>query len=250
VTNEAKCPRLGWPESEPGVPIDFVSVLILVILLASCSWLTLRAWSAKRAVLKWPGLVLAGLVTLSLGLVAIFAGVGFYKLNERQPNPVADIRVAGTPAQITRGQRLAHLCATCHSWDDQVVLAGSDFIAKFGFLSVGTLHSPNLTPSGNISDWSDGEVIRAIREGVHKNGRSLVMMPVEVLRNLSDEDVQAVVAYLRAQPPTGSPTPTNQFNVLGALFVNLSDLRVVQPWLAACRHLHPARVSTANTWWM
>jgi len=34
--------------------------------------------------------------------------------------------VAGTPAQIARGERLAHVCATCHSWDDRVVLAGSD----------------------------------------------------------------------------------------------------------------------------
>ncbi len=209
--------------------IDFVSVLILLILLALFGWLTLRAWNAKRAVVKWPGCVLTGLVTLSLGLVAIFAAIGFYKLNERRTNPVADIRVAATPAQIARGERLANVCVTCHSWNDQVVLSGSDFIAKFGFPPVGILHSPNLTPAGNISDWSDGELIRAIREGVHKNGRSLLIMPVETFGNLSDDDVQAIVAYLRAQPATDRPTPTNQFNVLGALFMNLSDLRTAQP---------------------
>jgi len=211
------------------VAIDFVSVLILLILLALFGWLTLRAWNAKRAVVKWPGCVLTGLVTLSLGLVAIFAAIGFYKLNERRTNPVADIRVAATPAQIARGERLANVCVTCHSWNDQVVLSGSDFIAKFGFPPVGILHSPNLTPAGNISDWSDGELIRAIREGVHKNGRSLLIMPVETFGNLSDDDVQAIVAYLRAQPATDRPTPTNQFNVLGALFMNLSDLRTAQP---------------------
>jgi len=64
---------------------------------------------------------------------------------------------------------------------------------------------------------------------VHKNGRSLLIMPVEIFRNLSDEDVQALVAYLRAQPATGGPTPTNQFNVLGAVFMSLSDLRSAQP---------------------
>jgi hypothetical protein len=211
------------------VPIDFVSVFILLILLAVSCWLTLCAWSAERAVVKWPGLMLTGLVTFSLGLVSIFAAIGFYKLNERHTNPVADIRVAGTPEQIARGQRLAHLCATCHSSDDQVVLSGTDFIAKFGFPPVGILHSPNLTPAGNINDWTDGEVIRAIREGVHKDGRSLVSMPADVLRNLSDEDVQAVVAYLRTQPAAASPTPTNQFNVLGAVFLNLSELRTAQP---------------------
>jgi mono/diheme cytochrome c family protein len=45
---------------------------------------------------------------------------------------------------------------------------------------------------------------------------------------MSDEDVRAVVAYLRSQPPTGGPTPGSQFNVLGAIFTNLSDFRTAQ----------------------
>ena len=44
-------------------------------------------------------------------------------------------------------------------------------------------------------------------------------------RNMSDEDAQAVVAFLRSQPPTGTPTPENQFNLLGALFMNVRDFR-------------------------
>jgi cytochrome c553 len=94
---------------------------------------------------------------------------------------------------------------------------------------VGTLYAPNLTPSGNIQDWTDGEVIRAIREGVHKNGRSLLVMTAQNFRNMSDDDVQAVVAYLRSQPATGAPMPDSQLNVLGGLFINLIDLRTAQP---------------------
>jgi cytochrome c553 len=101
-------------------------------------------------------------------------------------------------------------------------------VAKFAAPPIGTLYAPNLTPSGNIKDWSDGEVIRAIREGVHKNGRSLLIMPSDNFRNLSDDDVQAVVAYLRSQPATGGPTPTNEFNLFGALFINLFDFRTAQ----------------------
>ena len=47
-------------------------------------------------------------------------------------------------------------------------------------------------------------------------------------RYMSDDDVQAVVAYLRSQPATGGPTPDNQWNVLGAVFMNLSDFRTAQ----------------------
>ena len=93
---------------------------------------------------------------------------------------------------------------------------------------IGTLYAPNLTPGGDIDHWSDGEVIRAIREGVHQTGRSLLVMPSVDFRNMSDDDVQALVAYLRSQPATSGPTPTTQFNLLGAIFMNLSDFRTAQ----------------------
>ncbi len=72
------------------------------------------------------------------------------------------------------------------------------------------------------------EVIRAVREGVHKNGRSLLVMPSGNFRNMSDEDVQALVAYLRSQPATGEPSPDTHFNLLGAVFMNLADFRTAQ----------------------
>jgi mono/diheme cytochrome c family protein len=62
----------------------------------------------------------------------------------------------------------------------------------------------------------------------HESGRSLLVMPSYAYRNMSDEDVQALVAYLRSQPATGEPTPDNRFNVLGAIFMNLSDFRTAQ----------------------
>ncbi len=45
---------------------------------------------------------------------------------------------------------------------------------------------------------------------------------------MSDEDVQALVAYLRSQPGVGAPTPDTRFNVLGAVFMNLADFRTAQ----------------------
>jgi len=101
-------------------------------------------------------------------------------------------------------------------------------VAKFEFPPVGTLYAPNLTPSGNIADWTDGEVIRAIREGIDQDGRSLLIMPSVNFRNMSDDDVHALVAYLRSQPAEGEPAPDTQFNLLGAIFMNLSDFRVAQ----------------------
>lgn len=207
---------------------DISGVLILIVLIVLFGFLTTRAWRVKNAFLKWGGVVIAGLLTLIPTALLALALIGFYKLNERHDNPVADLQVAGTPAQIARGEQLAQTCVSCHTSDGQLPLSGTNIAAKFGLPPVGTLYAPNLTPSGDIQDWTDGELIRAIREGVHKNGRSLLIMPADSFRNLSDDDVQALVAYLRSQPATGGPTPTNKFNLLGALFINLADFRTAQ----------------------
>ncbi|MCC7362116.1 MAG: c-type cytochrome [Anaerolineales bacterium] len=207
---------------------DFVGVLVLIVLAAVFGFLATRAWRLKNGLLRWGATALGGLLTLApLALLAL-ALVGFYKLNQHYRNPVADVQVAGTAAQIARGEQLAHVCAGCHSPDGGPVLSGVNFLAKFPFPPVGTFYAPNLTPSGDIQDWTDGEVIRAIREGVHQDGRALLIMPAGNLRNLSDDDVQAVVAYLRAQPATGGPTPENRWNVLGAIFMSLFDFRTAQ----------------------
>jgi cytochrome c553 len=209
--------------------VDIVGILILVALIAVFGFLTFRARRARNRWLKWIGGLLAGLLTLIPTALLILALVGFGKLNARFNNPVENIQVARTPAQIARGEKLANSCVSCHTPKNQLPLSGVDFAAKFGLPPIGTFYAPNLTPSGNIQDWSDGEVIRALREGVHKSGRSLLIMPADSFRYLSDDDAQALVAYLRLQPPTGGPTPTNEFNLLGALFTNLVDFRIAQP---------------------
>ena len=207
---------------------DIPGILILIVLIAMFGFLVTRAWKLKNAFLKWIGVVLTGLLTLIPTALLVLALVGFSMLNKHYDNPAAAVQVAGTAAQIARGEKLANACTSCHSPGNELPLSGSNFGVKFDMPPLGTLYAPNLTPSGDIQDWSDGEVIRAIREGVHKDGRSLLIMPSNNFRSMSDEDVQAMVAYLRSQPPTGGPTPSNQFNVLGAVFMNLSDFRTAQ----------------------
>ena len=207
---------------------DIVGVALLVILMVLFGALTLGAWKTKSRWLKWVGTLLSGLLTIIPAALLALALIGFYKLSQRFDNPVSEIQVARTPAQIARGEKLANICVSCHTPGNQLPLSGSNFATKFEFPPLGTLYAPNLTPSGNIKDWTDGEVIRAIREGVDRNSRSLLVMPSANFRNMSDEDVQALVAYLRSQPATGKPSPDNRFNVLGAVFMNLSDFRTAQ----------------------
>jgi Cytochrome c553 len=207
---------------------DIPGVFILIVLVALFGFLTMQARTLNNVILKWVGIILAGLLTLLLTTLLVIGLIGFYKLNERHNNPVANIQVARTPAQVARGKQLANVCVNCHTSNGQLPLAGVNFREKFPVPPIGTFYAPNLTASGNIQGWTDGELIRAIREGIHKDGRSLIVMPAGTLRNLSDDDVQALVAYLRSQPAIGKPTPTNKFNLFGAIFIDLFDLQTAQ----------------------
>ncbi len=224
---------------------DFVGVLILLVLIALFGFLLTREWRINNAFLRWLALVPTGLLTLIFALVLVLALVGFAKLNANYnaSHPVANIKVAGTPEQIKRGEKFVLLCAGCHSPTGKPPLVGQNFFADGPPL--GTLYTANLTPVGEIKDWSDGEVMRAIREGVHKSGRSLIVMPAEHFRHLSDADVQALVAYLRSQPATGSPTPAPNLNVLGAVLMNVLPFLTVQEHISQPVTAPPEGVTAA-----
>lgn len=79
-------------------------------------------------------------------------------------------------------------------------------------------HPPNLTPA-HLGSWSDGELVRAIREGVAKDDRALILMPSDNFKNLSDADVESIVAYLRSLPAVPRETAPHEIMPLGMVLV-------------------------------
>ncbi len=209
--------------------VSWLNFVIIGALIALFVFLFLRARRARNGVLKWVGMILTGLLTVLLAVVFVGGLVGAMRLNAKHGNPVADVTVAMTPEQVARGERIAQVCTGCHTADGQLPLEGQNFLGgEGGAPPVGTLYAPNLTPA-HFASWSDGEIIRAIREGVHKSGRSLIVMPSRIYRNMSDEDVQALVAYLRSQPAVEPNTPANRLNLIGVAFTFMAPLASVQP---------------------
>ena len=103
---------------------------------------------------------------------------------------------------------------------------------------IADLYPPNFTPGGDLKNWSDGEIIRAVREGVDREGKALIIMPSEVFHNYADGDVEAVVAYLRSQPPVANKTPERKMGVLGTLLIGAEQVPtavrkpIIQPIVA------------------
>ncbi len=205
---------------------NIFSVVFLVVLAGFFIFLAARSLRARRAWVKWPGLVLSGLLALIFLAVTAVALVGFFRLNVASHRyTVSDIQVSMTPENIARGERLAHICTDCHaSAKGSLPLDGLDLLANTADAPpIGTLIGTNLTPGGPLAGWSDGEIIRAIREGIDKGGKPLLGMPSVAFRHMSDEDVQALVAYLRSQPEVENNLPDRNLNILGALFVGLGQ---------------------------
>jgi len=92
--------------------------------------------------------------------------------------PLVALSVAGTAEQVARGEHLARaICAGCHSPNFDVPLVGGVALGRDSSDAVGNIVSRKLAPGSELHDWSDGEIMRALRSGVNKNGR-VIAMPI------------------------------------------------------------------------
>lgn len=140
--------------------------------------------------------------------------------------------VERTPERVARGDYLVnHVipCASCHTRDygtdsaGPALAGGACLDEEAGF--PGSLCMANITPDSatGIGAWTDGEIMRAIREGVNNRDEALFpMMPYGEFRILSDADVAAIVAYLRTTPAVHHPVPPTAINFPVSFFIKMA----------------------------
>lgn len=178
-------------------------------------WLAARTFRARQVVLRWIGVVLLGLLGLVIGVVGIVAAIGFQKVYWVGAPPAPDFIASTDPQVIARGEHLATiLCVDCHSPDNSLPLSGGRDLATEVPLPLGFAPAYNLTPAGPLKDWTDGEIFRAIRHNVDPGGYKLAFMNATGIGTLGDEDIQALVAFLRSQPATGEELRKEKWTLL------------------------------------
>lgn len=175
------------------------------------------------------------LLTILLGVVLLIAGgAAFLYLHQPAQAPPSAIKVAMTPERIARGKYIFENlsdCDGCHSQRDfsrvggPVVISGrgrgNDLSSLIKGLP-GTVVAPNITPDPEtgLGKWTDGEKIRAIRDGVDNTGRALFpMMPYPDYRKMSDADVESVVAYMNSLPPVKNALAVTKLDFPVGLFI-------------------------------
>jgi mono/diheme cytochrome c family protein len=203
--------------------INFLILFVLLALTIGAGWLTWRAVRAKRLWVKIAGGLGAGLLTLVLAAVTFLGGKGMAAAYFPGAPSAPDLKVAGTPEQIARGEYLANItCVECHGAGgsgEQPLTGGYDLFAAEGFGFIGQAAPENLTPAGKLANYSDGEIFRVLRHGVDQDGRLLALMSGLPIGEMSDEDLQALIAYLRSLPPASTDGPLgDQINFVGMVF--------------------------------
>lgn len=117
---------------------------------------------------------------------------------------------------VSHGHYIAQIagCFDCHSprgengapQPEKGLIGGT---IGFELPGVGIFWPPNLTSDpAALGEWSDQEIITAIRTGKRPDGRGLVpIMPWPAFAVMTDTDVTALVAYLRAEPKVSNAVP-------------------------------------------
>ncbi|MBL7944172.1 MAG: c-type cytochrome [Flavobacteriales bacterium] len=165
-----------------------------------------------KKVLKWIGIVLGSLIGLIL-----LAGTSLYFVGRASLTKVYDIPPSGIvlptdEASLERGKHIVETaCTGCHGTD----LGG--IRPFFDMDGIAAMDSVNLTSGeGGIGNtYTDEDYVRAIRHGVSPDGTPNYMPTVPYFQYMSDEDLGAVVAYIRSVPSVDRITSSFHAEPLG-----------------------------------
>ena len=171
----------------------------------------------------------------AVGLVAAAAGSGWavstHKLAEKHPLPAVSLAVPSDSATLARGAHLVNVvakCGGCHG----AGLAGKLFIDGG---PLGVVYSANLTRGrGGVGrDYTDADWVRAIRHGLRRDGTSLLVMPSEDYVLLEEQDLAAIIAYVKQLPPVDHELERTRLRILGHALLAAGQLDILSASNAA-----------------
>ncbi|MFM9949104.1 MAG: c-type cytochrome [Saprospiraceae bacterium] len=176
-----------------------------------------------KRILKILG-VLLGVIVLAIAGIAAWVSFSDMQVYPVQSLPV---NLSVDSASLARGKSMVeNTCAHCHRGEDGK-LSGRLFSTESeGF---GDVWSPNITnhPTLGLGRYQDGEIAYLLRTGVKRDGK--LAGPFMQFPNLSDEDVAAVIAYLRSDAPSVQASEAKHVSKYSFLAKALYKLGVFKP---------------------
>jgi mono/diheme cytochrome c family protein len=181
-------------------------------------------------------------IGLSSIVLLVIAFVTYVQLNWNDPvvRPVVAIKAPLESARVLRGKYLyerSMLCWNCHGSQGshspaEPQAGGREFDLTRAGPGFGYVYGSNLTPDveTGIGRWSDGELVRAIREGVSRDGHLIFpVMAYQFYHGLSDNDALALVAYIRSMPPVRNEVPVGRLSFAAKVLMVVSLIKAETP---------------------
>jgi mono/diheme cytochrome c family protein len=169
-----------------------------------------------KKILKWVGIVLGPLISLIFVASDILYFMGESRLNKTYEIPPSNLTLPTDAASIEFGKhRVEVLCQGCHGAD----LSGMD--DWFDAPPLGRIDTANLTSGeGGIgNEFTTEDYVRAIRHGIDRGGKPIFMIAVSSTANLSDDDLTAIIAYLKTIPPVNHTIRERHFTPLAKILL-------------------------------
>lgn len=162
--------------------------------------------------LKWTGIVLGGLIVLTVLTGLVMYPIGMNKITRTYPNiTVESVSIPTDVDAVARGGHVATIwaCTKCHGEDLSGTLFTKDPID--GAIPLfGSIPASNLTSGkGGVGQtYTDSDWVRAIRHGVKPDGHAIVFMYTSAL---SDRDLGDLIAYLKQVSPVDTNYPAMDY---------------------------------------
>lgn len=170
---------------------------------------------------KWTGIVVAALLGVAL-LGFAYLYFASEREVERQYTMVdnAALIIPTGAAEIAEGRRFAQLAGCMHCHGDNLAGTVVDDIPNLL-----RLVAPNI--STRLPAYNDGQLATMLRKGVKPDGKSVMFMPSEMFRHMSDQDLARVIAFLRTKPSVAEGiTESTQLRPIGRLIIATGDYQL------------------------
>jgi cytochrome c5 len=169
--------------------------------------------------LKRIAVALGVLFGVAVTAATILAFVGGSRLNRHYDIAAPSIAIPNDEPAVARGRHIARAVSLCHGCHGDSLQGAPMVEAPL----IATIYASNLTPGrGGIGGvYSDADFVRAIRHGVNRDGRGLMIMHSDAYNNLAEADLAALVAYIRSVAPVDHEVPRTKGAIVGRIMVAL-----------------------------
>lgn len=168
-----------------------------------------------RTGLKWGAIVIGGLAAIVVLAAVVLYASAILRINKTYAIVPETIAIESDAASLARGERLTTVyCVECHGED----LGGTPF---FDDPALARIPGSNLTSGeGGIAQaYDDGDWVRAIRHGIGRDGRPLLIMPSADYYHMSDGDLGDIIAYIKSVPAVDQVAASRTVRPLGGIMV-------------------------------